>query len=99
MNAILQKGTRGSFRQWDKSDYDLTVTMIQKPHVMGGYDMTPSTIVQVSDKVVMTSRFLGLVGSLPPDEQCSVQETFSGVTSVSGFSTGSTVVSTHPVRS
>ena len=65
-NAILQKGTRGSFRQWDKSDYDLTVTMLQKPPSSGGYDMTSNTISQTSTKVVMTSRFLGLLGSLPP---------------------------------
>jgi hypothetical protein len=31
--------------------------------------MTPNTIPQTSVKVPMTSRFLGLVGSLPPDEQ------------------------------
>ena len=68
-NAILQKGTRGSFRQWDTSDYDLDVTMLQKSHVLGGYDMTPNTIAQTSAKVAMASRFLGLVGSLPPDEQ------------------------------
>ena len=45
------------------------VTMFQKPHVMGGYGMTPNTIAQISDKVVMTSRILGLFDSLPPDEQ------------------------------
>ena len=50
---------------WDKSDYDLDVTMLQKPHVLGGHDMTPNTIVQTSAKVVMSSRFLGLMGSLP----------------------------------
>ena len=32
-NDILKKGTRGSFHQWTKDDYDLTVTMIQKSHV------------------------------------------------------------------
>ena len=31
--------------------------------------MTPSTITQTSTKVDMTSRFLGLVGCLPLDEQ------------------------------
>ncbi len=29
-NVILQKGTRASFRQWDKNDYDLDVTTFQK---------------------------------------------------------------------
>ena len=51
------------------TSYDLVVTMIQKTHDLGGYDMTPNTITQTSVKVAMTSRFLGLVGSLPPDEQ------------------------------
>ena len=31
--------------------------------------MTSNTIVQISTKVTIVSRFLGLVGSLPPDEQ------------------------------
>jgi hypothetical protein len=31
--------------------------------------MTPNTIAQTSAKVAMSSRFLGLVGSLSPDEQ------------------------------
>ena len=69
VNTILQKTTRGSFRQWDKSEYDLTVTMLQTPHVMVGYVMTPNTIARISTKSVMASRFLGLVVSLPPDEQ------------------------------
>ena len=68
-NAILQKGTRDSFRQWDKSDYDLAVTRLQMPHAVGGYGMTPNTIAQTSAKVAMASRFLGIVGSLSPDEQ------------------------------
>ena len=68
-NAILQKGTRGSFWQWDNSDYDLTVTRLQMPNTVGGYGTTPNTIEQTSAKVAMASRFLGLVGSLSPDEQ------------------------------
>ncbi len=31
-NAILKKGTRGSFQFWGKDDHDLTVTVIQKTH-------------------------------------------------------------------
>jgi hypothetical protein len=68
-NAIPRESTRGSFRQWDKDDYDLAVTMLQKPHALGGCGMTPNVIAQTSAKVAMASRFLGLVGSLPPDEQ------------------------------
>ena len=44
-DAILRKGTRGSFRQWDKNDYDLAVTRLQMPHTDGGFDFTPNTIV------------------------------------------------------
>jgi len=36
----------------DKDDYDLSVTMIQKTHDLGGYDMTPHVTVQTSSKVV-----------------------------------------------
>jgi hypothetical protein len=61
-NDILQKGTRGSFRQWDKNYYDLAVTMIQKSYSLGGYGMTPNVITQTSFKVVMTSRFLTTTG-------------------------------------
>ena len=43
--------------------------MIQMPHGMGGYGMTPNAIAQISAKVAMASRFLGIVGSLPPSEQ------------------------------
>jgi hypothetical protein len=68
-DAILRKGTRGSFRQWDKDDHDLSVTRLQMPHTDGGFDLTPNTIAQMSVKVAMGSRFLGLVGSLPLDEQ------------------------------
>jgi hypothetical protein len=69
VDVILRKGTRDSFRQWDKNDYDLTVTRLQMTHVDGGFDLTPNVIAQTSAKVVMSSRFLGLVGSLPLDEQ------------------------------
>ncbi len=68
-NAILRKGTRGSFRQWDKNDYDLSVTRLQMSHTDGGFVLTPNVIAQKSAKVTMVSRFLGLVGSLPLDEQ------------------------------
>ena len=54
--AILQKGTRGSFHHWVRDDYDLTVTMLQKSHVLGGLGFTPNVLAQISDKVVMTSR-------------------------------------------
>jgi hypothetical protein len=67
-DAILRKGTRGSFRQWDKNDYDLAVTRLQMPHADGCFGMTPNT-TQTSAKVAMASRFLGLVSSLSPDEQ------------------------------
>ena len=67
--AILQKGTRGSFHHWAKDDYDLAVTMLQKPHALGGFGLTPNVIAQVSTKVAMASRFLQLVGYLPQKEQ------------------------------
>ncbi len=54
-NDILKKGTRGSFLFWDKDDHDLVVTVIQNPHTLGGFGLT--------------SRFLGLVGSLTLEEQ------------------------------
>ena len=59
VNEILQKGTRGSFRQWDKCDYDIVVTSLQMSHEKGGFGMTPNTIEQTSAKVVKGSRFLG----------------------------------------
>jgi hypothetical protein len=68
-DAILTKGTRGSFRQWDKKDYDLAVTRLQMPHGEGGFGLTPNTIAQTSTKVAMVSWFLGLVGSLSLDEK------------------------------
>ena len=39
------------------------------PHTDGGFGLRPNTITQTSAKVVMTSRFLGLVGSLSPGKQ------------------------------
>ena len=42
---------------------------LQMPHADGGFGLTPNTITQTSDKVAMDSCFLGLVGSLSPDEQ------------------------------
>jgi len=68
-NAILKKGTRGSFHQWPKDDYDLAVTVIQKPHAQGGFGITPNVLAQTSAKVAMASRFLQLVGSLSLEEQ------------------------------
>ena len=68
-DAILRKSTWGSFRQWDKNDYHLAVTRLQMPHADGGFGLTPNVIAQTSAKVAMASRFLGLVGSLPLDEQ------------------------------
>ncbi len=56
--AILQKGTRGSFHHRAKDDYDLVVTMLQKPHSLGGFGLTPSVIVAVYVEVAMTFRFL-----------------------------------------
>jgi hypothetical protein len=38
-------------------------------HALGGFGLTPNVIAQTPAKVAMASRFLGLVGSLPPDEQ------------------------------
>ena len=43
--------------------------MLQMPHGMGGYGMTPNVIAQISAKVAMSSRFLGFVGSLSSAEQ------------------------------
>ena len=68
-NDILKKGTRGSFQLWDKDDHDLVVTVIQNPHTLGDFGLTPNVIAQTSVKVDMTSRFLGLVGSLTLEEQ------------------------------
>jgi hypothetical protein len=43
--------------------------MLQLPHSMGGYGMTPNVIVQISVKVAMAARFLGFVDSLSSSEQ------------------------------
>ena len=56
--AILKKGTRGSFHHWVQDDFDLAVTMLQKPHALGGFGLTPNVLAQISAKVSMTSRFL-----------------------------------------
>jgi hypothetical protein len=66
---ILKKGTRGSFHHWVQDDFDLVVTMLQKSHALGGFGLTPNVLSQISGKVCMTSRFLQMVGSLPPEEQ------------------------------
>jgi hypothetical protein len=47
----------------------MTVTVLQIPHAMGGFGLTPNVLAQSTAKVTMGSRFLGFVGSLPPDEQ------------------------------
>jgi hypothetical protein len=62
-NAILKKGTRGTFQLWGKDVHDLAVTVLQKPHALGGFGLTPNVIAQTSAKVAMASRFLGLVGT------------------------------------
>jgi hypothetical protein len=36
---------------------------------MGGFGLTPNVLAQSTAKVAMAARFVGLVGSLPPDEQ------------------------------
>ena len=43
--------------------------MIQKTHTLGGFGLTPNVFTQISAKVAMSSRFLQLVGYLPPEEQ------------------------------
>ena len=47
----------------------MAVTRLQMPHAMGGFGLTPNVLAQSTAKVAMASRFVGLVGSLPPDEQ------------------------------
>ena len=68
-NAILKKGTCSSFHLCPKQDYDMGVTRLQMQHAMGGFGLTPNVLTQSSAKVAMASRFVGFVGSLPPDEQ------------------------------
>ncbi len=69
VKAILQKETRGSFHHWAQDEYELTVTMLQKPYALGGFGLTPNAPAQISAKVAMAARFLKLVGSLPSEEQ------------------------------
>ncbi len=45
------------------------MTVIKKTHSLGGFDLTPNVITQTSVKVIMTSQFLGLVGSFHLEEQ------------------------------
>ncbi len=45
-----------------------TVTILQKPHALGSFGLTPNVLAQTSAKVVMATRFLGLVGFLPLEE-------------------------------
>ncbi len=47
----------------------MAVTMLQIPHAMGGFGLTPNVLAQYTATVAMGSRFLGFVGSLTPDEQ------------------------------
>ena len=68
-NVILKKSTRGSFHLWVKDDHDLAVTVLQKPHALSGFGLTPNVIAQTSTKVPMSTRFLGLEDSLPLEEQ------------------------------
>jgi hypothetical protein len=68
-NAILKKGTRNSYGQWPKQDYDMAVTRLQMPHAMGGFGLTPNVLAQSTAKAAMGARFLGLLGSWPLDEQ------------------------------
>jgi len=68
-NSILKRGTRNSFHHWSNQDYDMAVTMLQMPHALVGFGLTPNVLAQTSANGTMVSRVLGLVGSLPPDEQ------------------------------
>jgi hypothetical protein len=47
----------------------MSVTRFQIPHTMGDLGLTSNVLAQSTAKVAMESRFVGLVGSLPPDEQ------------------------------
>ncbi len=68
-NTILKKGTRGSFHHWIKDDIDLATSVLQKPHVQGGFSRTPNVHTQTSVKVAMVSRYLTLVGSSSLEKQ------------------------------
>jgi hypothetical protein len=76
--GILQKGTRGSFHHWVRDDYDLAVTMLQKPHALGGFGFTPNVLTQISAKSVpyhwrnknyVSHRHSFFFGTLPLEEQ------------------------------
>jgi hypothetical protein len=47
----------------------MAVTMLQMPHAMGGFGLTPNVLAQSTAKASMGARFLGFVRSLPLDEQ------------------------------
>ncbi len=70
-NAILRKGTRGLYQHWSPHDIDLPTVMIQilVTPWYGGLRNDVHVITQISSKVDMPSRFLVIVGSLPPSEQ------------------------------
>ena len=55
--AILQKGTRGSFHHWARDDYDLAVTMLQMPHALGGFGLTPNVLAQIALDYPALSQF------------------------------------------
>ena len=73
--TILRKGTRGSFRQWNKNDYDLAVTRLQilvppqdahptvreelGPHSVAFTDLTPTTGRALASSTVV-------LGDTPP---------------------------------
>jgi hypothetical protein len=42
--------------------------ILQMPHAMGGFGLTPNVLAQSTVKAAMGARFLGFVGSLPLDE-------------------------------
>jgi hypothetical protein len=53
VNDILKKGTCNSFVHWDQQDYDMAVTRLQMPHVMGGFGLTPNVLTESTAKVTM----------------------------------------------
>ena len=59
--AILQKGTRGSFHHWTQDDYELAVTMLQKPHAQGGFGLTPNVLPQISVIYVIPIPVIGWI--------------------------------------
>jgi hypothetical protein len=60
----LVKYDMNTWTQYERTHYDLVVTVIQKPHTQGSFGITPNVLPQTSVKVAMTSRFLTLVDSL-----------------------------------